>query len=397
MSKLLFKVAKELNVGTGTIVEHLNKKGFDIDNKPNAKVTDDMFTELSKQFQASVAEKEKADQIVIGSRPMQQPQPQPKKEIPVPIIKRDKPVLGFLQPAATTPPPPVKQEAVIEKPRVEETPKVEAIVERPQQPIVQTPEVVQKPKVVAPPPPSLFDNPPPTAEQAVDKDSIEKSNKHELRGTKVLGKIDLDKKKPAPTPQAHQKPQQQQQQPRGDNNNNRQDQNNNRPRPQHEQPRQQQPAKPIEQPKVIAKVEPVIIPEKIEIKSNEPDMYRADTPMLKGLKILGKIDTNKFEKPVRKKEKDKKVFNQKPGVPGAKPVGAAGATSAEEEAKKRKRKRKKVTPGPITQDSIKQIGQGTGQNRGPAGQGGPRPAGQGTGQNRGPAGQGGPRPAGQGT
>jgi translation initiation factor IF-2 len=390
MSKLLFKVAKELNVGTNTIVEHLNKKGFDIDNKPNAKVTDDMFTELSKQFQASVAEKEKADQIVIGSRPMQQQQPQPKKEIPVPIIKRDKPVLGFLQPTATTPPPPVKQEAVVEKPRVEETPKVETPVERPQ-PVAPAPEVVQKPKVVAP---SLFDTPT-TTEQPVDKDFIERP-KHELRGTKVLGKIDLDKKKPAPAPQTPQKPQQQQQ-PRRDNNNNRQDQNNNRPRPQHEQPRQQQPAKPVEQPKVIVKVEPIIIPEKIELKSNEPDMYRADTPTLKGLKILGKIDTNKFEKPVRKKEKDKKVFNQKPGVPGAKPVGAAGATSAEDEAKKRKRKRKKVTPGPITQDSIKQIGQGTGQNRGPGGQGGPRPAGQGTGQNRGPGGQGGPRPAGQGT
>ena len=97
MSKLLFKVAKELNVGTGTIVEHLNKKGFDIDNKPNAKVTDDMFSELSKQFQTSIAEKEKADRIVIGSRPMQQQPPQPKKEVPVPIIKRDKPVLGILR------------------------------------------------------------------------------------------------------------------------------------------------------------------------------------------------------------------------------------------------------------------------------------------------------------
>ena len=43
MAKRLVKVASELNVGIGTIVEHLNANGFSIENKPTAKVTDDMY------------------------------------------------------------------------------------------------------------------------------------------------------------------------------------------------------------------------------------------------------------------------------------------------------------------------------------------------------------------
>lgn len=70
MEKRLIKIAKELNVGTSTIVDHLNKAGFDIDNKPTAKVSDEMYNELLKEFQKSIAIKEKADSLVIGNRPV---------------------------------------------------------------------------------------------------------------------------------------------------------------------------------------------------------------------------------------------------------------------------------------------------------------------------------------
>jgi len=40
MAQRLVKVAKELNVGTSTIVDHLVGLGFEIDNKPTAKVSD---------------------------------------------------------------------------------------------------------------------------------------------------------------------------------------------------------------------------------------------------------------------------------------------------------------------------------------------------------------------
>jgi len=69
MAKRLIKIAKELNVGTSTIVEHLTNSGFEIDNKPTAKITEDMEMELLKEFQKSLAIKEKADQLKIGRTP----------------------------------------------------------------------------------------------------------------------------------------------------------------------------------------------------------------------------------------------------------------------------------------------------------------------------------------
>ena len=69
MAKRLVKIAKELNVGTTTIVDYLNDNGFKIDNKPTAKISDEMYNELVKEFSKSIALKEQADQLIIGTRP----------------------------------------------------------------------------------------------------------------------------------------------------------------------------------------------------------------------------------------------------------------------------------------------------------------------------------------
>ncbi len=68
MAKRLVKIAKELNVGTTTIVEHLLGAGFEIENKPTAKISEEMYNELLKQFSSSIAVKEQADQLILGSR-----------------------------------------------------------------------------------------------------------------------------------------------------------------------------------------------------------------------------------------------------------------------------------------------------------------------------------------
>ena len=54
MPKRLVKVAKELNVGTSTIVEYLNNNGFDVSNKPTAKITDEMYDILAQNFSNSI-------------------------------------------------------------------------------------------------------------------------------------------------------------------------------------------------------------------------------------------------------------------------------------------------------------------------------------------------------
>jgi hypothetical protein len=68
MSKRLVKVAKELNVGTKTIVEFLNANGFSVSDKPTVKISDEMYDILAKNFQNSIVIKEKANQITIGTR-----------------------------------------------------------------------------------------------------------------------------------------------------------------------------------------------------------------------------------------------------------------------------------------------------------------------------------------
>lgn len=47
MSLRLFKVASKFSVSTKDIVDHLESKGFDIENKPNSKVTGEMLEVLS--------------------------------------------------------------------------------------------------------------------------------------------------------------------------------------------------------------------------------------------------------------------------------------------------------------------------------------------------------------
>jgi translation initiation factor IF-2 len=62
----LFKAAKELNIGTGTIVDFLASKGYKIEKQPNAKIEGEMYDALLKEFQVDKSIKEEAKQISIG-------------------------------------------------------------------------------------------------------------------------------------------------------------------------------------------------------------------------------------------------------------------------------------------------------------------------------------------
>ncbi len=62
----LSKAAREFNVGITTIVETLLKKGFEIETKPNTKLTPEMYAILSKEFQKEKDVKEVARQKDIG-------------------------------------------------------------------------------------------------------------------------------------------------------------------------------------------------------------------------------------------------------------------------------------------------------------------------------------------
>ena len=194
MAKRLVKVAKELNVGTSTIVEYLMNNGFEIDNKPTAKVSDEMYAKLLLEFSHSKEEKSKADSLIIGNRAVEEEAPKP-------------------TPVVAPPPPPPVEKKVEPKPEPKKVAKPEEVK-------------IEAPKI----------------------------------SVKVVDKIDLDKDKDkeAPKPAPKEKAE---------------------PKPEASKPKKEVPEKTPEAP----------------TKAPADETVRAKTPQLQGLKIMGKIDTDKLK------------------------------------------------------------------------------------------------------
>lgn len=273
-------VAKELGVGFNSVVEYLHSKGYDIDAKPTAIVSEEMYEALLKEFQSSLVVKEKADKMIIGTRPI------PKKEEPVKPI----PPISFPKEEKEEPPQ-IKEEVI---------PDIE-------------PEIVPKPE----------------------------KEKRTLQGPKVIGKIDLEAKTKKKVLKEEKSPEEKASSDLPEDN----------------------PIEIAKEEKLADGESSVYTPPNLEVDKlviigalpkeevdflPKEDMLRAETPQLKGLKILGKIDTDKFNRPP--KEKQQEVPKATAKVTPAKP-GAESAESAE--AKKRKRKRKKVTIDELAKSNLK--------------------------------------------
>ena len=64
----LGQASRKLNVGHNTILEFLAKKGFSVENNPNAKLTPEQFAMLSKEYATSASEKLEASGLSIGTK-----------------------------------------------------------------------------------------------------------------------------------------------------------------------------------------------------------------------------------------------------------------------------------------------------------------------------------------
>ncbi len=64
--KRIAAVARELNVGLNHLIDHLNGKGFKVENKPTTKITNEMYEALLREFQKDKTEKIQADKISLG-------------------------------------------------------------------------------------------------------------------------------------------------------------------------------------------------------------------------------------------------------------------------------------------------------------------------------------------
>lgn len=315
----LGQIARKLNVGTATIVESMAKKGFEVENNPNSKISMEQVGMLEKEFKSSALDKEEASHLSIGKRhepislepetPKQEKAPEP---TPAPVHKEEpKPAVNTPAPVETPPP--------------------------------ATPETPATPATPAPAAPSA---PTPVSDPEPEKVSAETPK---LEGIKILGKIDLDKK-PAPKPahapsQRNERPQDQQrkqhpnqQQPRPGQHPNKGGQQQSKPQHQGPKPAQSgpKPSAPTQTPQAP---KPPIVQKPVEAPAPE-QLISAKADSLKGLTVLGKI-----ELPVDRPKKK--------GGPVA---------SSDERNRDKKRPRKRIdkpgTPG-------NQGGQGAGGNRPP--------------------------------
>ncbi len=302
MADRLVKIAKELNIAVGTLIDFLASKGVHDANKPTSLVSDDVHNMLLKEFSSSIAEKEKADQIVIGTRPGL------KEDLKAPI--EEKPVN---KPLFTIPSINDIDKTDIEKPdlenKVEETIKVEKKVE-PKAPIEESPQVT------TPADPNTI---------AIDKPELPK--------LKIVGKIDLDKSKPAKkTKEKVESPKDKVQKTTEST-----ETTESTVTIEHKGATPQSPNL------IQESIAPAESPD-VPTAQPEEEIHRAKTPQLKGLKIMGKIDTSKFESPSKSKPADK----PKPQTPQTnKPESTGGTASSDAQRKKRKRKKLPVT-GPLT-------------------------------------------------
>ncbi|HET9052559.1 MAG TPA: translation initiation factor IF-2, partial [Cyclobacteriaceae bacterium] len=76
----LSQAARKLNVGKDTILEFLSKKGHEVENNPNAKLTADQFALLSKEYASSATEKLEASGLTIGTKHVENPVIEAEKE-----------------------------------------------------------------------------------------------------------------------------------------------------------------------------------------------------------------------------------------------------------------------------------------------------------------------------
>ncbi len=147
----LGQVARKLNVGISTIVESMAKKGFEVEGNPNSKISLEHFNMLAKEFKSSAQDKEEAAHLSIGKRHGEN------------IV--------------------IKAESELEP----ETPKKQELPDKPVEKVEKQPE---------------------PAQPIASKEDAAKvpTDAPKLPGIKVVGKIDLDAKKPTEKPKVESAP-----------------------------------------------------------------------------------------------------------------------------------------------------------------------------------------------
>lgn len=256
------KVLKEFNIGLGTLVEFLNKKGFEVVASPGAQISEEEYNLVKKEYAKDQLLKDESKKIAIkvkeitkkeGSR-QEQEEEQFGDEVIIKTTTIDHP---------STPEPAITEKKN-DSPQNNEAPQPQVkqpvvVAEAETKTAVPEPAPEPEPVATAAPAPEPVKETPATATASSTATAAAESVENNS-GLKIVGKMDLNRKpekKPAPAPA---------------------------PQPQQPQPA----ARPNNQPKR----EPEPQPE----QRTEPEHIATRVEKLAGPVISGKIDLSAFEK-----------------------------------------------------------------------------------------------------
>jgi translation initiation factor IF-2 len=220
--KRLIAAAKTLNVGTGTIIDFLRGKGFEVEDKPTTKLDEAMYMTLLNEFGDAKTLKETADSIQLGNKnkniklELTEDGKTKTVEVKEELIERAKveltgpKVIGTVdldkKPAKKEEAKPVEKpvekqvKAPVEKTEPKEKPKkvkAEPEMMESEKPRLSGPKIVGNinDKVEAKVEPKV-EKPVVAKPKIEDTQDFIATKRVELKGTKVLGKITLEERKP---------------------------------------------------------------------------------------------------------------------------------------------------------------------------------------------------------
>ena len=193
-------VAKQINVGTSTILQFLSAKGHKIDNNPNAKLNFEQLTLLAKEYganhilESSVEAPKPApapEPVAVAPAPAPAPAPEPVVEKPAPVAE---------VPKAPEAPAPAAEAPAEEKAmglkvlgKIELDKKGNPVAPKAAKAPEPTPAPAPKPEPVAekPAPAPKPVEPAPAAEEVLEDIELIEARGETLKGLTVLGKIEL--------------------------------------------------------------------------------------------------------------------------------------------------------------------------------------------------------------
>jgi translation initiation factor IF-2 len=221
----LSQAARKLNVGHNTILDFLGKKGFEVENNPNAKLTPEQFVMLSKEFASSATDKLEASGLSIGVKHNDNIAFEQEKEAKKRVEDEERIMIKNLGSKREEPKsdkverdkPKLEGIKVVGKIELERKPVAKTEVAAPETekpPVEQKKPVIEEKPVVVPEPPKKVEAPVveekkpepvvvPSKEIAIPQppeQELIKAKADKLKGLKVVDKIELpvDKKKDAP-------------------------------------------------------------------------------------------------------------------------------------------------------------------------------------------------------